>query len=230
MSRIRIKALSDLHGNFPDLRGDPVDLVLIAGDILPQFAEHSIEISISWYTGEFYRWCKRMVSCDKIFFIFGSHDYAMENFYPMVAEFFKDINGKVQLLHNEIKTYRKDGRELNVYGTPFNRNNRRYSFSRTDRELRRIYSKFDDDIDIVLSHEAPYGFSDIDPLDEGQNIHMGSTSLKRFVQNTEPRVLVHGKYHSATHEKERLGMTDVYNVSLLDDNNELIYKPLIFEL
>lgn len=89
-------ALSDMHGMLPDLRDHPVDLVLIAGDIAPEYTDYNTDIAISWYTREFYRWCKSYVSAQKVFFILGSHDHALENFYPMLWETFHSNEMKVQ--------------------------------------------------------------------------------------------------------------------------------------
>ena len=55
MTKIKVMALSDMHGMLPDLRDHPVDLVLIAGDIAPEYTDYNTDIAISWYTREFYR-------------------------------------------------------------------------------------------------------------------------------------------------------------------------------
>lgn len=67
MTKIKVMALSDMHGMLPDLRDHPVDLVLIAGDIAPEYTDYNTDIAISWYTREFYRWCKSYVSAQKVF-------------------------------------------------------------------------------------------------------------------------------------------------------------------
>ena len=233
MTKIKVMALSDMHGMLPDLRDHPVDLVLIAGDIAPEYTDYNADIAISWYTREFYRWCKSYVLAQKVFFILGSHDHALENFYPMLWETFHSNEMKVQFLHNEIKIFRKEGRELSVYGTEYNLNNGNHSFSKTDRELNKIYMKNNEFVDIVLSHEAPYGFSDTNNQTEAagyQGVHHGSQALRRYIQRMEPEVVIHRKYHSATHFKEKLQDTDIYNVCLMDENHELTFKPLIFEI
>lgn len=233
MEKIKIMAMSDMHGLLPDLREQPVDLVLIAGDIAPEYTEHNADIALEWYTREFYKWCKWFVNTDKIFFILGSHDYSLENYYPMLYETFGKHANKVQFLHNEIRIYRKGDREISVYGTEYNVANRQYAFSRTDKELLKIYMKNNNYIDIVMSHEAPYGSGDTNQQSDNEfesNIHHGSQSLKKYIQRMEPEILVHGKYHSGSHFKNKIGCTDVYNVCLMDENNQLTYKPLIFEI
>ena len=43
---MKIVAVSDLHGNLPDL--PPCDVVCICGDIVPLWVQKSYEKSISW--------------------------------------------------------------------------------------------------------------------------------------------------------------------------------------
>lgn len=226
-------AMSDMHGLLPDLREQPVDLVLMAGDIAPDYTEHNKDVAIEWYTHEFYRWCKSFVRADKIFFILGSHDYALETYYPLLYETFGTHSNKVQFMHNETRIYRKGDRELSIYGTEYNVANRQYAFSKTDKELLKVYMKNNDFVDIVMSHEAPYGFGDTNSQEKDEryrNMHMGSVSLKKYVQRMEPEILVHGKYHSGSHYRGRIGNTEVYNVCLMDENNQLTYKPFMFEI
>ena len=44
------------------------------------------------------------------------------------------------------------------------------------------------------------------------------------------KIVLHGHLHSTNHKKEVLVESDVYNVSLLDENYDLIYDPLILDV
>lgn len=41
---------------------------------------------------------------------------------------------------------------------------------------------------------------------------------------------MHGHLHSTSHDKEMLGDTEIYNVSLLDENYKMVYQPFITNL
>ena len=92
---------------------------------------------------------------------------------------------------------------------------------------REIYKRTMDDrhIDILLSHDAPFGCSDV-----YEGVHVGSEVLRDVVLQKRPDFLIHGHVHLSNHEEEKLGSTSVYNVALLGRYNRLYYKPCVFEL
>jgi Icc-related predicted phosphoesterase len=88
-------------------------------------------------------------------------------------------------------------------------------------------------IDILMSHDAPYGVSDVllqkdCPWATGE--HIGNKPLARFIEQVVPKINLHGHLHSTNHEKEMYGDTEVYNVSLLDENYRMVYNPQYFEI
>jgi Icc-related predicted phosphoesterase len=88
-------------------------------------------------------------------------------------------------------------------------------------------------IDIVLSHDAPYGVSDILLQRDcwwADGTHIGNESLAKFLEKAQPTLSLHGHLHSTAHTKEMLGETSVYNISLLDENYDMVYEPLYLEI
>ncbi len=73
---------------------------------------------------------------------------------------------------------------------------------------------------IVLSHTPPYGILDrgirFAPL-TGEPYHIGSTSLRKFVERREPVLVVCGHCHSQGGRSEELGRTLVLNTASHDD-------------
>ena len=58
--------------------------------------------------------------------------------------------------------------------------------------------------------------------------HIGNEQLRDAILEKKVHMNLHGHLHSANHEKELLGETEVYNVSLLDEDYIEAYKPLYF--
>ena len=63
---MKICALSDLHGNLPQL--EPCDVVCICGDIAPINFDRSTDRCIYWFRTVFLKWCSEL-ECEKVIFI-----------------------------------------------------------------------------------------------------------------------------------------------------------------
>ena len=105
-----------------------------------------------------------------------------------------------------------------------------------------IFSMFSNDIkhiwlpknvDILLTHDAPYGTSDLcfDWAKWNRNlIHIGNEPLRDAIIEKSPTYNIHGHLHSANHEEEVLENTKVYCVSLLNEEYNISYSPLILNI
>ena len=60
--------------------------------------------------------------------------------------------------------------------------------------------------------------------------HIGNESLKTFLEKVQPKMNLHGHLHTTNHEKEMLGETEVYNISLLDEDYKMSFEPQYFEI
>jgi Icc-related predicted phosphoesterase len=88
-------------------------------------------------------------------------------------------------------------------------------------------------IDILMSHDAPYGVSDVVmqkdcPWATGE--HIGNKPLAGFIEKTQPKIVVKGHLHSTNREPEYLNESKVLSVSLLDENYRMVYEPQYFEI
>ena len=59
---------------------------------------------------------------------------------------------------------------------------------------------------------------------------IGNEPLRDVIIEKRPKINLHGHLHSANHNVERLNETDVYCVSILDEEYRIKYKPLYLEL
>lgn len=103
---------------------------------------------------------------------------------------------------------------------------------RDNENLSIIFDNIPENIDILLTHDAPYGTSDIclqkeSWITEG---HLGNKPLRDAIITKSPKFNFHGHLHSSNHSAELLNNTEVYNVSLLDEKYKLTYNPLKLEL
>ncbi len=226
---MKICAFSDIHGNLK-FNVEPCDIVLIAGDIIPLKVQTNSYLSKRWLNDTFIPWCNNL-PCEKVVFIAGNHDFFMFYNPDNMKDMLKD-NDKVIYLDCETYEYK----DKIVYGTPICKIFGGWAFmepyEQQDERYEKALEQYDK-IDVILSHDAPYGTSDIIlqkdcPWATGE--HIGNESLAKFVTKASPELLLHGHLHSTNHEKELLNNTNVYNVSLLDENYNLTYKPLYIEI
>lgn len=225
MKTIRFCAISDLHGVvLPKI--EECDVLLIAGDTVDLYVQRLMAESNSWFQDTFVPWAMTL-PCKKIYVIAGNHDFWMYRLPEEVRAVFAKTNGKVEYLEDEYAKY--EG--ITIFGTPQCHQFFNWAFMPSDEHMTEIFDKaiegHNEDIDILMSHDSPYGCSDV-LFQRYNGEHIGSHPLRRLVIKQKPTIMVHGHLHSTNHEEERLGKTRVYNVSLLDEDYEPIYMPLYF--
>lgn len=229
---MRIIAISDTHG-LPDVDLKEIsqaDLLLIAGDTVDVYLQKSMQWSEDWYKNSFIP-CLESLDCKEIVMIGGNHDFWLEKNPDKFREMIKGT--KISYLLNEYKEVTIGSETITIYGTPLCHKFFNWAFMPSDEEQERIFKETMDDrhIDIFLSHDAPYGCSDICFESRYDNkAHIGNHVLRRVVLDKNPEYFIHGHLHSANHNMEKLGNTKVYNVSIVNEDYMTAYKPLKFEI
>ena len=222
---MKICGISDMHGQYT-FDVEPCDLLLICGDVIPLEIQFYTKPSKKWFNKVFIPWCEKQ-PCKKVMFIGGNHDFFICEHEEEVKDMFKD-NEKISYLSNSYEEFES----VKIYGTPWSKTFGRWWFMKSDDDLNEMFEKDMENItgsDTIISHDAPFGCSDIllqkdCPWATGQNI--GTKALRNLIEAVKPKLFLHGHLHSTNHEKEVLFDTDVYNVSLLDENYTMSYKPL----
>lgn len=224
--------MSDLHGTLiPISEFQPCEVVFICGDISPLNIQANDKKMKRWLFNTFKPWCEAL-PCDKVFFIAGNHDWiALRDLEFMKAVF--PMDEKVTYLNHEKASYMsKDGKEYKIFGTPFCKQFCNWAFMEEDDELAKLYLAIPDDLDILLSHDQPYGYGDIilqeTYWNEGQ--HIGNKSLVEAVLTKQPKYMLCGHLHSTTHECVEILQTKRYNVSLKDEYYDVAYEPLYLDI
>ena len=226
-----ICAFSDIHGQI-GFNVEPCDVLCVCGDIVPLDIQAKDSKVFKWLRESFVPWITEQ-KCGTVLYVPGNHDFAMQRNPKKVREIL-DIGNIHMLIDEGFTVTKEDGREVSFYGTPWCKKFYNWAFmNHDDKEMAEIFDKIPDRLNILLTHDAPFGASDI-MLQEnpycGKDEHIGNTALAEAVSKKSPMIHLHGHIHSSNHEAEKIGDTDVYNVSLLDEEYKMAYKPLYISI
>lgn len=216
---IKIVAISDLHGHLPTSLPEG-DVLCICGDIFPLDIQTYMTDCNNWLNDVFINWANNL-PFNNILLIAGNHDFYFK-FTPVVDTF---DNTKITYLQDSYILIKG----IKFYGTPWCKRFGKWAFMEDNSVLESKFKKIPKDVDFLLTHDAPYGTSDVCM----QNIywnngdHIGSKPLRDVIIEKTPKYNLHGHLHSSNHNEEILNETKVYNVSLLDENYSLTYKPTV---
>lgn len=223
--------LSDLHGTLLPVEDyfEPCELICICGDIVPLNIQGNHKKARKWLIDAFKPWCESL-PCNKVIFIAGNHDSVMHNEDFMHSVFPKDE--KVTYLFHEMYTYNNGDKEYKIFGTPYCKLFGNWAFMDTDERLIKLYSDIPSGIDILLTHDQPFGYGDIllDNIYWNTGDHIGNKPLTLAILEKKPAYQFNGHLHSCQHELIEIGNTKHYNVSIKNEKYEPVYEPLIIEI
>ena len=210
---INIIAVSDLHSRLPDI--SPCDLLLIAGDICP---DGLAVTQAKWLDTSFRAWLER-IPAKEIVGVAGNHDKIFETSPHLIPQGLRWH----YLQDNSVKLF-----DLNIHGTPWQLPFYG-AFNASDRQLESHYETISNDIDIVISHGPPFGICDQVPSYLDTTHHTGSLSLRRRLLEIKPKLVVFGHIHCSFGQ---VILEDILfaNVSLLNNNMDMVNRPLPFSL
>lgn len=234
---MKICSISDLHGNLVCYPSDywkdlwECEVLFICGDILPLEIQHDMIKSIQWLTEDFKPWAENL-PVEKVFFIAGNHDFWFERNDAEANKLFPEY-AKITYLKNELVKYLsdQDRKVYKIFGTPYCKIFGNWSFMRPADVLKHKFNEMPSGLDILISHDAPYGVSDI--CLEGRwadGKHIGNPQLRDIILSRQPTYHFHGHLHSSNHKEETLGITKVFNTSILNEEYKIQYDPLIIRI
>ena len=238
---VTIAASSDFHGNLPEVT-KPFDLMLLAGDLEPAH-DHTWSYQRKWYKEQFLPWVMELPFKDawsKVIFIAGNHScyLSQEGHSFRVKELEIESNGRLQYLHHEWCFFdyldEESGEIENIYifGTPYCKIFGDWWNMLSDKALTEKYSEIPSNIDILVSHDCPYGTCDMcyGWKEFGRTPeHIGNKPLRDAILEKDIALVVTGHLHTANHAGELLSNTQCYNVSLLNERYEVAYPITYFK-
>jgi hypothetical protein len=122
------------------------------------------------------------------------------------------------------------GREMSVWATPWSNPFMRWAFMKRPSDLERVYAAIPEDIDVLVSHQPPYGYGDSTfDLDARRVEHVGSRELLVAIERVRPRVVICGHVHGGFGRYEHQGIP-IYNVSVVDESYRLVNAPTVIDL
>jgi len=235
MSKVRICAISDMHGILPE-NIEPCDILFIGGDISPFDIQLNMLAMREWITTTFAYWINSL-PVDKVYLVPGNHDFYFQGLarYKLL-EFLQSTHFKVCVLENESALYRcEDGSRISIFGTPYCHIFGRWAYMRAPDYLKEAFSEIPEEVDIILAHDAPFNVGGQDVMTElprhrEQPGHIGNPELAERLGQIKYKWLIHGHIHSSEHIPEEFNGGLVVNVSLMNEEcSDLIYEPFYFE-
>ena len=226
---MKICAISDLHGYLPELK--PCELVLICGDSVPLEYQASSKKTKKWYDTTFRKWAGEL-PCDKVLFIAGNHELHFPGKKIIYESLFSKDDKITYLCHSEYIHKSKDGKEYKIFGTPYCKQFMNWAFMYPNEELEKIFKNIPNDLDILMSHDNPYGYGDIVlqecPWADGS--HIGNIPLAKAIEEKQPKYQFNGHLHSCDHSLIMIGNTKHYNCSIKDEQYNPVYEPLYLNI
>lgn len=217
---MRVGALSDIHGKIlPHI--DKCELLFICGDIIPTEIQDDMDESLKYLREVFLPWIDETPS-DTVILVAGNHDTVFEMSEHRVLTLFSGHEKLVYLNCEEYNYISNDGNVYKIYGSPYCHVYGNWSFMIDDDNMRERMSNMTQDTDFLLTHDAPYGCSDLEyyEVSRSEN-HKGCKALRDIILEKKPKYNFHGHIHDSNHEFESLGDTKVRCVSILDND----YSP-----
>lgn len=208
---MQLVAVSDTHWKLDELKLPKGDIFVFAGDWSVSNGGVSDAIKFANYVHKL-KFKHKLV-------IAGNHDFAAQHESSLVKQLFKEA-GAIYLQDESVVI---DG--LKFWGSPWSPEFMNWAFMKPDYELTKVYNGIDPDTDILITHTPPYGT--LDRLPSFENV--GSHALEDAVHRVKPSVHIFGHIHCG-YGVEYSDNTVYYNVSVCDDNYNLVNKPTVLEV
>lgn len=235
---MKIAVISDLHGFLPEYPNtkfweelSECELLLICGDIVPLSVQTDMQGSKWWLLEKFKPWAASL-PVEKVLFIGGNHDFICERKKKEIHEWFSR-HDKVTYLHNEWYDHIsvQDSKVYRVFGTPYCKIFGNWAFMRGNDILRTKYWEMPENVDILISHDAPM-IEEVGVIHQGwqRGTDAGNEVLAEAILEKKPKYCFCGHIHSGDHNIIEHEGIKFANTSIVDERYELTYPPAYVRL
>ena len=239
MRKIKISAISDLHGNLPSVDFfTPGDVLCIAGDIVPLDIQKNDVKSIAWFCSEFIPWTDKL-PFKKVILVFGNHDFFAQHLGP---DHLNNGNGLMSLLmpgyikgkHKIVILCDDEYEYMNFkfYGTSWCPDLTSWAFYGDSNKLTHEFGTIPN-CDVLISHCPPRLGNAGVVLQNGFNYlrDFGCQELADAITSKNIKWVFCGHVHSGDHHPLKIDeRTNIVNVSVLDENYKKSYSPFTVEI
>lgn len=105
-----------------------------------------------------------------------------------------------------------------------------WAFMKSGAELTKVYAAIPEDVDILVSHQPPYGYGDGAVDERSGNVeHLGSLELLAAIERVKPRLVICGHIH-AGHGHFTHGRTTIYNVAVVNEQYRLVRPATVIDI
>ena len=240
MRKLKLSAISDLHGNLPKPDFfEEGDVLCICGDVVPlEFQSNDVQ-SVAWFCHKFIPWTDSL-PFKKVVMVFGNHDFFAQHIGPDHGNDGHNIAGL--LMPGSIKGEHKlvilsdNGWKymgFTFYGTPWCPDLQSWAFYGSHQELVNKFSRIPNNTDILLTHCPPRVGDAGTVLQQGWNWmrNFGCQELADAICFKQIGWHFCGHVHTGDHHITEGGNgTKVVNVSMLDENYKKNYSPFCVEI
>jgi hypothetical protein len=230
--RVRIVALSDLHGFLPEL--PECDLLIAAGDVCPDrigvhWAFRHPERQKAWFDRHLRPWLARAPAAHKIL-TWGNHDWCGQACDFRSSRPLHASTAELQILVDEATALSSGATSISIWASPWSNPFMHWAFMAEPARLANVYAQIPAGLDILVSHQPPYGYGDASPnVRTGGVEHLGSRELLAAIARVRPKLVVCGHIHEGHGRYESDGVP-IYNVSVVDEQYRLVHSPTVIDL
>lgn len=220
---MKIIAISDTHGQHKQVEIPACDVLIHAGDIIPdivrkQFTRYNPNLGFEWFHAVFMAWLHPMLNdgwVKEFVFTWGNHDWT-HGYTPTLP-----TNCHL-LVDSQI-----DIGGVTFWGSPWSNEFNGWSWMKHPHALRPIYGAIPP-VDILISHQPPLGWGSETYFD-GKIHHVGSQELMDTINRIKPKAVVCGHVHGGFGAYPH-GDTTIYNVSVVNEAYRVVNDPTEIEI
>lgn len=214
---MKITHISDTHNHLNFLTVPDADVLIHSGDATNMGTEK-----------EFSKFVKDMAALphkNKIF-VSGNHDWICQRNRKLAETMLSDA-GVIYLQDSEVII---DG--IKFYGSPWTPAFCDWAFNLySKQETEDIFNLIPSDTDVLITHGPPAGILDtVEDIDNvGNFINVGSPELAATVSRIKPKAHLFGHIHFSAGNLIKDGVLYV-NGAICDESNQLVNRPMVFEI
>ena len=230
---MRIVALSDQHGHLPVVPA--CDLLLVGGDVCPDRigsfdADQNPAQQKTWFDEKARPWLAAAPAAHRVL-TWGNHDWCGEAFDFGADGPARAPANRLQIVVDQLTSVPNgSSRPVSIWASPWSNAFMTWAFMKTPGDLADLYATIPEGIDILMSHQPPFGHGDLfEDVVSARHEHPGSHELLATIDRVRPRLVICGHFH-AGFGCFRRGNTLIYNVAVVNDEYQLIRQPTVIDL
>lgn len=224
---MKVGCISDLHGMIPEKVPENIDILVIAGDVCPDFNTTNVELKkayqLNWLNEIFIPWVNHIEDSGiMVVYTWGNHDWVGENLNrpDLKKGGFLCVDEQVFFLNG------KTDEQAIIWGSPWVGYCGNWAFCVREEELERRWKLIPENTDILVCHSPPWGIGDFSLFGHET---CGSHSLLVKIQQLSPKLVVFGHIHEGR-GVYKIGDTICVNASHVNIKYEPVHPIIVVEM